>query len=196
MESKSNPARKLCTEAARASALICLLLLLLAGCASPQGEFRSKKDPAYTDSLRRVLIVYHNETESAPQIGRGFADVLLRRLTNALELQGVTSETVRPNNDALDLNGPVREAVDRFRPQQLLHFGWTGSSMHSGWSVTGELPRFTHDTTTKFSYSLVAGAGADTVWRGAVSYYVIPDAASVADQFVQQLVKEGFLRAR
>jgi hypothetical protein len=173
--------------------IFCLLLLLAAGCASPQGEFRSKKDPAYSDKLRRVLIVYHNEEESIHALGRSFGDVLLKRLTESLGQKGVISETVRPTGDALDENAPVRAAVDRFHPQQALHFGWSGSSTRTGWSVSGELPRFTQETSTKFAFALIAGARAETVWRGAVSYYVLPDAKAVADQFVQQMVKEGFL---
>ena len=170
-----------------------LCLTVLAGCASPQGEFRSKKDPAYKDRLGRVLIVYHNERESAPQLGRKFADVMLKRLSESLAQKGVVAETVRPSYEELDANAPVRAAIDRFHPQQAIHFGWTGSSTLSGWSVSGELPRFTHETSTKFAYSLLAGPRAETVWRGAVSYYALPDAETVAEQFMQQLVKEGFL---
>ena len=69
--------------------LICLALL--AGCATPQGKFHSRKDPAYGGKLGRVLIIYHNEEDAVSQVGRKFADAFLTRFTALLGQKDVVT---------------------------------------------------------------------------------------------------------
>src|ERR1051326_6281871 len=43
-------------------------LILLQGCSSPKPQIRSRKDPAYTGKLERVLVIYHNERDAAASL--------------------------------------------------------------------------------------------------------------------------------
>ena len=170
--------------------LICLALL--AGCATPQGKFHSRKDPAYSGKLGRVLIIYHNEEDAVSQVGRKFADAFLTRFTALLGQKDVVTEIVRPQKEELDQNTFVRSAAARFHPRQALHFGLSKAYNRSDWARVG-YTQFTHETSMIFAFSLIDVPHERTVWRGELGYFVIPDAKAVADQFVARLVTEGFL---
>ena len=170
-------------------------LILLQGCSSPKPQIRSRKDPAYTGKLERVLVIYHNERDAAASLGRGFADRFLGRLSELLAQKGVVSEVARPAAEDLDETAPVELAAARFRPRQALHFGLTRVISRSGVSRDSfdDLPSFAHDTFVCFSVSLYDVPRQRTVWRGELSYQVPPDASAVADQLLERFETEQLI---
>jgi hypothetical protein len=186
--------------------LVCIAFL--ASCSTPNGKVQSRKDPAYQGKLERVLLVYddHEKTASltvlSPRsLGPKFSAAFLRRLTEVLTEKGVTLEVVRPDPEALDPDAPAQAAATRFHPDHLLRFGIASMASHTrpysfSPSQQQELlsARFTQDTEVVFGFSLVDPARHQIVWRGELSYYVIPFPEHVADQFVQQLAAEKFLQ--
>lgn len=175
------------------SALLCAVFL--GACASPKGKVRAQKDPSYTGKLERVLIVSYNEEQAAPQLGRNFSETLFKRLSESLAQRGVVSEIVRPNKAELDENAPIRAAAARFRPRQTLYFGVTRVDTHTGVyrSTATDLPHYVNDARVTFAFSLIDVGRNQTVWRGELYYYVLPDPKTVADQFAEQLAAEQFL---
>jgi hypothetical protein len=117
----------------RSGLFLLACLALLVGCASPKGKFQSKRDATYKGKLERTLIIYHNEQESIPQLGRRFADALLARLSELLNQNGVVTEIVRPQEGELDENAPVRSAAARFHPRHSAGIHASGQSPRRAW---------------------------------------------------------------
>ncbi len=179
-------------------ALSLCLLIGATGCVSPKAQIQTKRDISYTGKLERVLIIYHNEEDADPRLGRKFSDAFLTRFSEVLAQKGVVSEVVRPNKEEVDENTPVRSAAAKFHPSQALHFGLVRVASHNTAyrSSVQALPRFSHGTSMAFAFSLFDVARGQTVWRGELQYLLEPDPKSVADQFVERLASEKFLAQR
>lgn len=170
-------------------------IALALGCASPAGTFTSTRDPAYKARLARVLIVYHNQDASAPDLGQHFSDAFLGRLTELLTARGVDVECVRSPGGSANENGPVREATERFRPRQMLHFAPTRVDNKHQVRRTGlnSLPEYRHDTSASFECILADYRRPQPVWRSTVRYALVPDPAVIAEQLVARLTQELLL---
>ena len=166
-----------------------LPLLLLAGCASPQGKFQAVKDPSYAGKLERVLIVYFN-LDTASTLGRDFSDGLATKLAALLAQKNVPAEVVRLERAALDRNAPVKAAAVRFHPKQFLYLNITRvrTSAGSHQSFSGDVIHFTSDTSANFEFSLVEAQTGRTVWRTEAYYFAPPHAEDVAAQLIEQII--------
>lgn len=175
----------------KATCLLVLTLLFLTGCASPLGNFQTKKDPAYHGKLEKILIVPLNE-DMALRLGRDFSNRLLTRLTVSLAQKDVASEIVHVNKEDLDQTAPVKSAAARFHPGQLLYIAVTRVISRNGIQrpTVNDLPQFTSELSITIAFSMVDMQSGKTVWRGEVQFYTIPYPEDVADQLVKQLETE------
>lgn|ERR1043166_5858645 len=169
-----------------------LIALTLAGCASPQGKFRSQKDPSYNEKIGRVLVVYYN-VDTTSSLGRGFSDRFATRVAALLTQKSVPSEIVRMEREALDRNAPVKAATARFRPRQFLSFAVTRVDSMGGvhQAAPGQLLQFSSEMSATFEFSLADAQSGRTVWRTEAHYYSPPRAEDVADQLLEQLRVAG-----
>jgi hypothetical protein len=178
--------------------LLCLgFLAYMPGCGSLSGEFNVNRDPQYEGKLERLLIIYHNEDDAAHLLGAKFSDTFLGRVSEALARRKVQVHVARPMQGGLDEPGVARLAAARFRPRQVMHFALSRVAVQTGVtrSTAGSTAQFINNQSVTFTFSL-AEVGTDRyVWRGSLRYPVIPEGATVADQFVAQLVAERFLSA-
>lgn len=179
------------------SKLICLCVLaslILAGCATPQGNFQTKKDPSYQGKLERVLIVPRNE-DMASRLGRDFPNRLLTRLASSLAQKDVASEVVRLNKEDLDPDAPVKAAAAQFKAGQLLYISLTRvlSRNEAHPATLYGLPQFASEVSIVFAFSVVDVPSGKTVWRGALQFDTVPYPEDVADQLLKQLETEQLL---
>jgi hypothetical protein len=186
-----NAIRIMTATFSKATCLLVLPLLFLTGCASPLGNFRTKKDPSYHDKLGKVLIVSLNE-DMASRLGRDFSNRLLTRLTGSLAQKDVASEIVHVNKEDLDQTAPVKSAAARFHPSQLLYIAVTRvlSRNEARPATVYGLPQFASEVSIVIAFSVVDMQSGKTVWRGEVQFYTIPYPEDVADQLVKQLETE------
>lgn len=168
-----------------------LTLLVFTGCASPQGDFQVKKDPAYHGKLERILIVSLNE-DLASHLGRNFSNRLLTRFTGLLTQKGVPSEIVHPSNEDLDRTALVRSAAGRFHPAQLFYIAVTHISSRSEVQsrTGGGLPHFISEMSISIEFNLTDMQSEKNVWRGELRFWTAPYPEDVADQLVKQLETE------
>ena len=176
------------------SKVICLCVLaslVLVGCASPQSNFKTKKDPSYKGKLERVLIVPRNE-DMASNLGRDFPNRLLTRLTSSLAQKDVASEVVHLNKDDVDPDAPVKSAAAKFRAGQLLYVSLSRvlSRNEAHPATLYGLPQFASQVSIVFAFSVVDVPSEKTIWRGALQFDTIPNPDDVADQLLKQLETE------
>jgi hypothetical protein len=175
----------------KATCLLVLTLLFLTGCASPLGNFQTKKDPSYHGKLGKVLMVSVNE-DLASHLGRDFSNRLLARLTGSLAQKDVSSEIVHVNKEDLDPTAPVKAAADRFHPGQLFYIAVTRviSRNEIQRPTVNDLPQFRSEVSITIAFSMVDMQSGKTVWRGDVQFYTPPYPEDVADQLIKQLETE------
>jgi len=105
-----------------------LLLLLLVGCASPKPHFESRKDPAYSKKLEKVLLFYKQQPQDSHdvvthQLGKDFSERLAGQIKSLLEQLYVPCEILCLKDKLeLDIDAPIREASSRFGASQQLAF--------------------------------------------------------------------------
>jgi hypothetical protein len=168
--------------------------LLLVGCASPQGDFQTKRDPAYHSTLERVLIVSLNE-DLAGRLGHDFSNRLLARATGSFSAKGISTEVVHQNKNDLDPLAAVKPAVERFNPGQLLYIAITRVASHNEMraATAGTLPQYNSVVSIAFSFNLADTRSGKIIWRGTEQFDSIPSAEDVADQLIKQLETEHLL---
>jgi hypothetical protein len=170
-----------------------VLVLLLPACSTPKGRFESKRDPAYSQKLQRLLVVHFVEGRGS-FMGQRFSDDLGNRVVQMLTEKGVPSELVRVDRAELDLNTPVRDAGQRFRPRQLLYMGVSSinqsRSVHYTWP--GDLPHFATDTSLGLEFNLVDVPTGKAVWRGRLTFHSVPRAEDVVAQLQEELAANAF----
>jgi hypothetical protein len=168
--------------------LCCLMLLILTGCASPQGIFQTKRDPAYRGKLERILIVPRNE-DMASSLGRNFPSRLLTRLTSSLAQKDVASEVVHLNKEDVDPDAPVKAEAAQFKAGQLLYVSLirVASRNEAHPATLSGLPQFASAVSIVFAFGVVDVQSGKTVWRGNLQFDTIPNPEDVADQLLKQL---------
>ena len=179
------------TTLSKTLSLCVLASLALVGCATPQGNFQTKKDPSYQGKLERILIVPRNE-DMVSHLGRDFPNRLLTRLTSSLAQKDVASEVVRLNKDELDPDAPVKSAAAQFHASQLLYVSLPRvlSRNEAHPATLYGLPQFASQVSIVFAFSIVDVPSQKTVWRGALQFDTVPNSEDVADQLLKQLETE------
>lgn len=173
---------------------LCTILVILAGCASPQGDFQTKRDPSYQNKLDRTLIVSVND-DLAARLGRDFYDRLYARLTQTLATKGVLTQVVHQNKEAVDPAQPIRSAFDTFHPNQVIAVAVTSVNSRNevrpaNWE---SLPQFSSEVSIAFSFVVSDAKSGKVVWRGTDQFHLLPAPEDVADQLIGQLQTESFL---
>ena len=165
-----------------------LTLLILTGCASPQGNFKTKKDPSYQSKLERVVIVPRNE-DMASRLGRDFPDRLLTRLASSLAQKDVASEVVHLNKEDVDPDAPVKSKAAQFKAGQLLYVSLirVASRNEAHPATLYGLPQFASAVSIVFAFGVVDVPSGKTVWRGELRFDTVPNPEDVADQLLKQL---------
>lgn len=128
--------------------------LVLTGCTTPDGNFKTVKDSAYHGTMSRVLIVSLNE-DLASHLGRDFSNRLLTRITQLLSKKGVSVEIAHQNKNDLDPMAPVKAAAARFHPHQLLYVAVTRvlSNNDERPATFNSLPQFSSEMLRTFLWS-------------------------------------------
>ena len=126
-----------------------LTLMFAVGCAT-SGKIRSIRDESYTGKLERVLVVYHGKAQekradTTATLGRNFQQRLADRLADSLSRRNIPSEAVGIEESAIDRSAPVKMAVARFGPKQMLYANVSqiGSSSSLQWVQPNDLPYYT-----------------------------------------------------
>lgn len=178
----------------KAICLCVLASLVLVGCASPQGNFKTKKDPSYKGKLERILIVPRNE-EMASSLGRDFPSRLLTRLTCSLAQKDVASEVVHLNKEDVDPDAPVKTAAAQFKAGQLLYVSLirVASRNEAHPATLYGLPQFASEVSIVFAFGVVDAQSGKTVWRGELQFATVPNPEDVADQLLKELETEQLL---
>lgn len=171
-----------------------MTLLIFSGCASPQGDFQTKRDPSYNKTLGRILIVSLNE-DLAARLGRDFSNNLLSQLTQLLSAKGVSVEVVHQNKDDLDPTAQVKSAAERFRPEALLYVAVSRVITHNNMqsATLAGLPQFSAGVSIAITFNMVDMQTGKVIWRGTDQFNSVPSPEDVADQLVKQLEVEKIL---
>jgi len=174
--------------------LCCLMLLILTGCASPQGDFQTKRDPTYQSKLERILIIPQNE-DMAARLGRNFPNRLLTRLASSLAQKDVASQVVHLNKEDVDVDAPVKSAVVQFKASQLLYVSLIRVASRNEARPGGlySLPQFATEVSIVFAFGVVDVPSGKTVWRGNLQFDTVPNPEDVTDQLLKQLETERLL---
>lgn len=173
-----------------------LLLLLATACATPKPLFDCKRDPAFTQKLDRVLVVLMNEEQADASLQPHFSGSVTGEIVSLLNQHGIQAQVTSPNPNELDPEKPILQAIDRFRPHQVLQFGVT--EVRQGRYVTGAATYrrlHTEVATLVFEAKLKDMQTHKTVWRAHMSYWFQPDPSMVAKAFVDKLLTENLIDA-
>ena len=169
------------------------------GCAT-RGKVSSVKDESYTGKLERVLVVYQGKaatkrTDTTATLGRNFQQRLGQRLADSLSRQSIPSETAGLDESAVDRDAPVKMAVARFEPKQVLYASVSQISGTSTlvWVNRNDFPYSTHNVLITLEFEVTDVASDKTVWRSSVSFYSAPGVETAADQVLSELQKAKLL---
>lgn len=169
-----------------------LLLLLLTGCGSPKPHFESRKDPAYSKKLEKVLLVYKQQSPDSHdvvthQLGKDFSERLAGQIKGLLEQLYVPCEIVCLK-DELDITAPIREASSRFGASQQLAFvvKYIGVGR-----ITSRTPQ---NNRVVLGFSLWDSGVGKIVWRTDVTFMdASPLDQDAAGELIEELAHQGLL---
>lgn len=176
-----------------------LTLTFAVGCQT-SGKIRSVRDESYTGKLERVLVVFQGKAavrseDTTATLGRNFQQRVAARLAESLTSRNIPSEVVGTEESAIDRFAPVKTAVARFEPKQMLYANVTqiSSSSTVHWVDVDHLPIYTHNVVIKLEFEVRDVASDKTVWRGAVSFQSAPLVETVVVRVLSELGKARLL---